>query len=145
MKNKYIYFFVILIVFVFRNYTNAQTTVLSQNFEGNAWTPTAYVVGTNGGAYTTIPDGAPANTPAGGQSWEGYVGGGGSNAYDLWHRSDYQGAWNTNNDICGGARQPVTCGANGTAHALYFDNYDATSGSYGVFQSSSINLSSYCT
>ncbi len=143
MKTKYTYLFVLLLVLSFCNRTKAQ--IISQNFEGNAWTPTAYVIGTTGGANTTLTDGAPANVPAGGQVWEGYVGGAFSGTNDLWHRSDYQGAWATANDICGGAYQPPTCGANGTAHAAFFDNYDAPAGSYGVMQSPALNLSTYCS
>ena len=132
MKNKFTYFFLLLMVVTFCNYTKAQTTVWSQNFEGNAWTPTAYIVGTTAGANTTITDGAPANVPAGGQLVYGI----GSDNYSLWHRSDYAGIWSPN-DVCGGTYAPpsggTSCGANGTNHSLIFDGYDASNGYVGEF------------
>src|ERR1700757_2145876 len=131
MKNKFTYFFLLLMVVTFCNYTKAQTTVWSQNFEGNAWTPTAYVLGTTAGANTTIPDGAPANVPAGGQSIYGF----GNTANCLWHRSDYSTGWSTANDVCGGTYSPpaggTNCGANGTNHSLIFDGYDAANTKVG--------------
>ena len=139
MKNKCIYFFIVVIAIAFCGNVKAQ--VLTQNFEGNAWTPTAYVVGTTAGANTTIPSGAPVNIPAS-QSW---YGNGNGNANDVWHRSDYGTGWTTpGSNTCGGSNPPPSCGANGTGHSLLFDGFDAPNGSNGYVYSPIMDLSGSC-
>jgi hypothetical protein len=137
MKNKLKYIFTFFIATLFCSNTNAQTTILTQNFEG-AFT----VIGANSGGFSTISDGAPVNTPSGGQSW---YGNGNGFANDVWHKSNSSAGWSSSSDICGGADPPPSCGANGTSFSALFDGYDAGSGTWGYIYSPPIDLSPYAS
>jgi len=116
--------------------------IFSQNFEGNAWTPTAYVIGTTvNGSTTVLTDGATPNVPSGGQAWTAYTSSGDAN--DLWHRDDYATGWNGSQNVCGDLDPLPACGANGTSYAALFNNYWAPASSWGSIQSPPINLSAY--
>ena len=143
MKKTSTYHLIILLLFCFATIVKSQTVIFSQNFEGNAWTPTAYMIGTTAAANTTIPSGAPANTPAS-QVW---TGSGNGDANSIWHRDDYQGSWASNSNICSGGSPPAPCAANGTTYSALFDGYDAASGNTGYMQTPTFNLPSatYCS
>jgi hypothetical protein len=102
--------------------------LFSQNFEGTA---TIY---TNG---VVMTGGTPVTVPVS-QTW------GSANTTDgnnTLHRDDIQGAWASNDDICGQAYQPTpTCAANGSIHSALFDNWDANSATTGNISSPAINL-----
>ncbi len=106
----------------------AYTTLFSQNFEGTA---TIYKNG------VVLTGGTPATIPAS-QTWGS---GETTDGVNTLHRDDTQGAWTSNDDICGQGSAPFpTCAANGTTYSAIFDNWDAATNSTGNIVSPTINL-----
>src|ERR1700756_610199 len=132
LKQLHTLFFLVIAIGFFST-VKSQTTVLSENFEG-AWT----VIGSAGGANTTIPGTTPAS-----QTWYGGTLCGTSS--EVCHKSNYSTGWSNPYNICGNTYPPPTCGANGTSYCALFDGYDPSNGCGGFINSPTVNLSSYCS